>query len=99
MSKVILLSPVNTQNQILFGVYQSIAYFTKKVSIIITTLYITSGFLRIKRCSILFGLIILTCLLPHAIVHGIEMDVKCTVYEHSDDENVITSMFAFLLWD
>jgi hypothetical protein len=48
---------------------------------------LTSGFLIINLCSIILGVIILICLSPHGIVYGFDMDVKCTVYEHSDDKN------------
>jgi hypothetical protein len=48
---------------------------------------LTSGSLIINLCFIISAVFILICLSPHGIVHGLDMDVKCTVYEHSDDEN------------
>jgi len=36
--------------------------------------------------SIIFALLIIISLSPNPNAQGIDMDVKCTVYEHSDDE-------------
>ena len=43
--------------------------------------------LTLTLVSTIFALLLLTCYTANPFAQAIEMDVKCTVYEHSDDVN------------
>ena len=43
--------------------------------------------MSIKLCSLIFALLILISSSTIYVTYSIDMDVKCTVYKHSDDEN------------
>jgi hypothetical protein len=43
--------------------------------------------LIIKLCLFICASLILTYISTQSIVLGLDMDVKCTIYQHSDDEN------------
>ena len=57
------------------------------IRIIMVTVHLTTEFLITKIFLLIFPLFMVISISYNSFVRGLDMDVKCTVYEHSDDQN------------